>query len=471
MSTRRIFLSCGLLAAVLGVNSTIAQPTAKKNVAPAAPTQTAKPAPQEDGPVAITTAPKRTPEKPVAARIGVKGEFSSFGAPVMNNRGDVAFLGRFLHDPAANKYGTGYFVHKANGEWSFVKEGDKGVNFDAPIIALGNLHLNNNGEMTFTGTIDKEAPRLGVTGSEANISEGMKLSGLFTKTAAGVKGLAYIGEEIPNNPAKFLGFASASTNSKGMMSFIGTYTDPDGRGLFIVEDGKFKLVARSGQRTPVGEDTSYSEHFYPSMINEKGEVAFYCRINGGGAIFVRRAKGIEAIAVQDKPSGAIDKSNFIGFGNRAPAINDNGDVVFVGFFDGENYGRGLFVYSNGKIKTLVRSGDTVPDSKATFTDFMMPTINSKGEVTFIATYAGRARGVFLLTAEGIEPIALYDKAVPGMPRTENFVFNNFNTPVINDNGDVSFLGQIRGAGVAIFYKKKGEELKILAKAGDQSPIK
>lgn len=470
MSTRRIFLSCGLLAAVLGVNSTIAQPTAKKNVAPAAP-QVAKPAPSDDGPVAITTAPKRNTEKPVVAKAGVKGEFGSLGAPVMNNRGDVAFMARFLEEPATNKYSTGYFTRNAKGEWGFIKEGDKGTNFTAPLISLGNMHLNNNGEITFTGTIDKEAPRLGVTGSEANISEGMKLSGLFTKTAAGVKGLAYIGEEIPNNPAKFLGFASASTNSKGTMSFIGTYTDPDGRGLFIVEDGKFKLVARSGQRTPIGEDTSYSEHFYPSMINEKGEIAFYCRINGGGAIFVRRAKGMEAVAIQDKPTGAIDNSNFIGFGNRAPAINDNGDVAFVGFFDGENYGRGLFLHANGKTKTLVRSGDTVPDSKATFTDFMMPAINSKGEVVFIATYAGRARGVFLLTATGIEPIAQYEKAVPGMPRTENFVFNNFNTPAINENGDITFLGQIRGAGTAIFYKKKGEELKILVKGGDQSPIK
>ncbi|MBL8207685.1 MAG: hypothetical protein JNM09_25855 [Blastocatellia bacterium] len=434
--------------------------------------QSSKPASQEDGPVAVTPRTNEPKAAPEVAKPLKQNQIGSFGFPVLNNKGELAFTVRYVSEKAEGGYGAAILVRKPDSTWDYVRDGDKSGNLPAPILSVNHVSINDNGELTFTGTMDTKTPAFKVSGSEQDASGGMRQAGIFTKTAAGLKLIYAMGQEIPNNPATYIGFATASMNSKGTMSFIGTYTDPDGRGLFILENGKLSLVARSGQKTPAGEETQYSEHFYPSTINERGEVPFFCRVSAGGAIFVRRpGKGVEAIAIQDQAS-PITGSNYIGFGNRAPAMSNNGIVTFVGFVDGEKAGRVLFVKGDGPTKVVVRNGDTVPDMTATFTDFFMPGVNSKGDVVFIGNYAGRARGVFVKTADGIEPVAMYERPAPGLdPKDERNIFNNFINPVINDNGDIAFVSQLRNSTVGIFYKKKGEPLKLIARTGDPAPFK
>ncbi len=441
---------------------------------PQAPAQkNAKPTAADDGPVAVT--PRSNEPKanaPATPKPLTENQLGSFGFPLLNNKGDLAFTTRYVSAKGEGGYGSAILIRKLDGTWDSVRDGDKGSDFPAAIHSMNHVSLNDKGDLTFTGTLNMKSPSFKVSGSEQDASGNIKQSGIFTKTAAGLKLVYAMGQEIPNNPATYIGFATASMNSKGTMSFIGTYTDPDGRGLFILENGKLSIVARSGQKTPAGEETQYTEHFYPSTINERGEVPFFCRVSGGGAIFVRRpGKGIEAIAIQEEAS-PIKGSKYIGFGNRTPAISNSGIVAFIGFIDGEKSGRVLFMKGDGPTQVVVRNGDTVPGMTATFNDFFMPSVNSKGEVSFLATYAGRARGVFVKTTEGIEPIAMYEQPVPGLDsKDERNVFNNFLNPVINDNGDVAFMAQLRNSTTGIFYKKKGEPLKMIARTGDMAPFK
>ncbi|MBS1810515.1 MAG: hypothetical protein JST84_20285 [Acidobacteria bacterium] len=473
MFTRRFSLTLGLLSAfavvgnLAGPVNVQAQQTGQQATSQTASKSTA----QEDGPVAITPRTNKPATDINAPKPLAQNHFGNFGMPLLNSKGDLAFVGRFASEKGENGFGSGLFVRKANGSWSYVRDGEAGLNFKSPIWSIHQVSLSENGDVVFSATLDEKAKPFSVSGGAADVSAGIKQSGIFIKTAEGVKSLYQMGQEIPNNPATYIGFSNASINSKGTMAFVGTYTDPDGRGLFILEDGKLNIVARSGQKTPAGEQTQYSEHFYPTAINERGEVALFIRISGGGGIFVRRAKGMEVIALQDKPS-PIPGSNYIGFGNRTPAISNSGGVAFVGFTDGEKPGRILFYKGDGPTEVAVRSGDTVPGMTATFSDFNMPSVNSKGEIAFVGNYAGRGRGVFVKTAEGIEPIALYEKPVPGLdPKDERNIFNNFLNPVINDNGDVTFMAQIKNASVGIFFKKKGEPLKLVARTGDPAPFK
>ena len=482
MSSRRfsltlftpLLLSLLVTLGLSGQSVAYAQPQkAVTTKAPITPkNQSTKPAAPEDGPVAVTPRTNESKAAPEAPKPLKQNQLGSFGFPLLNNKGDLAFTTRYVSEKGEGGYGSAILVRKADGSWDFVRDGDKGADFPAAILNMNHVSLNDNGDLTFTGTMDTKSPAFKVSGSEQDASVNLRQAGIFTKTAKGLKLIYAMGQEIPNNPATYIGFATASMNTKGTMSFIGTYTDPDGRGLFILDNGKLNIVARSGQKTPAGEDTQYTEHFYPSTINERGEVPFFCRVSGGGAIFVRRpGKGIDAIAIQDQPS-PVPGSKYIGFGNRAPTMSNSGIVAFVGFIDGEKAGRLLFTKGDGPTQVALRSGDTVPGMTATFTDFFMPSVNSKGEVVFVANYASRARGVFVKTAEGIEPIAMYERPVPGLDaKDERNVFNNFLNPVINDNGDVVFLAQLRNSSVGIFYKKKGEPLKMGARTGDAAPFK
>ncbi|MEP7274655.1 MAG: choice-of-anchor tandem repeat NxxGxxAF-containing protein, partial [Acidobacteriota bacterium] len=215
-----------------------------------------------------------------------------------------------------------------------------------------------------------------------------------------------------------------------------------------------------------GEAQVFSEHYYPSPINERGEVAFLSRVGVGAGIFVLRSTGIELIAIDGKPS-PVAGAKYLGFGNRTPAINDKGDVVFSGFYDGPNAGRALFYKPVGQpTKLLLTSTDKTLKYK--FTDFMNPEINNRGDIAFVGRMEGIRYGIFVKTAKGIEDIAISGELAPGLKPGEEF--NNFaQQPQINDRGEVVFYAQLKNATVGVFIKdSKG--LRPYIMRGDKVPF-
>lgn len=466
MLKRYSFLTLGLATAVTIGGSFYALPArAAQN---GSSQQASKPA-NDDDPVALTAKTTKPAEKKEEPKPLAEDHLGQIATAQINNNGDVAVVTRF---PSAKGTSSAVFVRKADGSWLALRDGEKPINHKHALFALNGTHLSDNGELAFAGIID--GPPAGALLSANESPDAItKSSGVFTKTAEGIKIYVQSGEEVPNMPSKFYGFNAVSRNSKGTIAFIGTYADPDGRGLFVIEDGKMKLVARSGQKTPARPGSLYSEHFFPSSINERGEVAFFCHISGGAALFLKRPDNkVEPIVVQGDPS-PVEGANFSGFANRAPVINSKGDVAFSAFVDGPKAGRGLFFKpQGGAVRMLARSGDAVPDMTATFTDFYMPSVNAAGEVAFVGTFGGRTRGVFLKTEKGIEKIALGEEPVPGQKRgtSEAVLFNNFLFPQVNDKGDVVFIAQLRPSTIAVFLKKKDGPLEKIMQVGDKIPV-
>jgi hypothetical protein len=425
----------------------------------------------DQGPVAITERRKQV-ERARPREVG-SDEFGSFGFPAINNQGDVAFIGRFPSSASPQGFGQGIFVKAADGSWKVIRDGEKAVNLTDPLIGFSNPLVASNGDLIFIANYGLTTPLQNVsdqTGAPAATPAATASSyGIFTRTAAGLKNVLRAGMEVPNMPSHFTGFSGASLNSKGVIAFIGTYVDPDGRGLFLLEGDKLQLVVRSGQKTAPGETTVFSEHYYPSAINERGEVAWFSRISGGGGIFVRRPNGkVEAIALQNTPS-PIAGGNYIGFGQITPSINNKGEVAFVGFYDGPEAGRALFFKGEGKVEVIAKSGDHIPGTTYNFTSFNSPVSNSQGDIAFIGFYGGRMRGIFLKTAKGIEPVALAEQKVPGAA-SQDELFNNFTPPALNDRGEVVFYAQLKNATVGLFIKD-ASGLRALVKRGDKLPQK
>jgi len=395
---------------------------------------------------------------------------------VINGIGDVAFLGLYPDPKGVNNSGQALFLRQQNGSWRITREGEKAGNLPEAVYGFSMPAVNDNGDLTFFASYGSPAGRQAqpvVTDPNDPVGAAAvqhRTGALYLKTAKELKSLVKLGDEVPLMPSHFSGFANASTNSKGVTAFIGTYVDPDGRGLFLIEDGKLRLIVRSGQKTGItgGPDDAYSEHFYPSKINERNEVAFMERIGDRSGIFVSRPSGVELVAITGKPS-PVQGANYLGFGNRTPSVSNKGEVAFVAFFDGPNAGRGLFFKPvNGPVQLIARDGDKAGDAGGQFKDFLSPAINSRGEVAFIGKMEGRAQGLFLKTAKGIEPIAVIDQKIPGGTGPMD-VFNNFTQPSINDKGEVVFYGQIKNAEVAIFHRDEKGVLHTLVRRGDKMP--
>ncbi|HKX28174.1 MAG TPA: choice-of-anchor tandem repeat NxxGxxAF-containing protein [Blastocatellia bacterium] len=452
----------GTLMGVLGVGAQ--QPAPAPAETPSAPLK-------EDEPIAIT--PRSKPEAKVPVKTVGEGQFGNFRYPIINNRGEVAFLAFFSSPKSKRGFGQAVFIRTADDRWKVIPEGEKATNLAEPVYGMVLPGFNDNGDLTFIASYGAEG------GKEAAPSDPhdplahpatMKRQGLFVKTASGLKSLIKLGEEVPNMPSSFSMISNASTNSKHTTAFVGTYVDPDGRGLFMLEEGKLHLIVRSGQRLSAGEDLTFSEHYYPSAINERNEVAFLARVSDKTGVFIARKSGLETVAMTGKPS-PIKGAGYMGFGNRAPAINNRGEVVFPGFYDGPEPGRGLFMKSAGEVRVVARSGDPIPETPLSFTDFFAPALNSRGEVVFIGGFGGRGRGLFLKTAKGIEPIAMVDQPVPGGGKDE--IFTNFTQPAINDRGEVVFYAGTKspttGGSVAIFMRNQKGVLSVLARRGDRMP--
>ncbi len=434
------------------------QSTQGQRPQPSSPEAAPKTTGADEDPLPLTKREK--PAAPTSATLEIKpGEFANFGFPVINNKGEVAFLGRFLPSSAQPEVGQAIFVKSPDGGWRFLRVGDKAADEKTTFASFTHLAINNNGDLLVSASVRSLAEAGGAA------ADGSSESGIFSATAKGIKLHALLGGEVPRMPSRFSGFSNPSFNSKGQIAFIASYADPDGRGLFIVEGDQMTLVARSGQKIAPGETAVFSEHYYPSKINERGEIAWFSRISGGGGIFVKRAAGIEAIAIQGKPS-PVPGANYLGFGQIAPSINDKGEVAFVGFYDGPDAGRALFVKGDGPVKLVAKTGDRIGDTTYTFSHFNSPAINNRGEIVFIGSYGGFTRGLFLKTEKGIEIIALYEQQVPGGAKEEQF--NHFFQPSLNDRGEVVFLAQLKNGNVGLFIRD-AKGLRPLVKRGDKLP--
>ncbi|MEO6725600.1 MAG: choice-of-anchor tandem repeat NxxGxxAF-containing protein [Blastocatellia bacterium] len=430
---------------------------------------------KQDEPIAITSKAKE--EKAPEAKKLTSEDFGNFRFPVINNKGDVAFLALFLDPKGPNNSGQSIFVRQSDGSWKITREGEKAANLAEGVYGFSVPSLNDNGDLTFFATfgsrVSAQAPAV-VTDQNDPLSSApsqQRAGAVYVKTAQGLKGVVKLGDELQLMPSHFSGFGNASTNSKGTTAFIGTYSDPDGRGLFMVEDGKMRLIIRSGQKVALpglAPDDAYSEHYYPSKLNDRNEIAFMGRIGDKSGIFVSRPSGMELIAITGQPS-PIKGSNYLGFGNRTPSISQKGEISFAAFFDGPEAGRGLFYKPvNGPIQLIARDGQKAGDAGGMFKDFLSPAVNSRGEIAFIGKMEGRNQGLFIKTAKGFEAIALIDQKIPGS-KGELEVFNNFTPPSINDKGEVVFYGQIKNAEVAIFHRDEKGVLHTLVRRGDKMP--
>ncbi len=437
----------------------------------------------QEGPVAIAPREYGNDERRIEQAPLGPNQLGTFGFPDINNKGEVAFLGRFISPSSYQGVGKAIMVRSGNALRILVRDGDKAANLNEPLIDFSNPSINENGDLVFVGSFvdstKKEEKRPAQPGAQPGADEPKK-SAIFIKNAAGMRMIAQIGQEVPRMPSHFGNLGSPTINSKGLITFVGTYVDPDGRGLFFLDStqeaakpgsgGKsnLNLIVRSGQPSVAEGKMVYSEHFYPSAINERGEVAFFVRLGDSGGIFVKREKGVELVAQQGRP-GPVEGSKFIGFGNMSPSINNKGDVAFVGFFDGEKAARALFIKEadkEGAPKMILKGGDPIGETGTTFTSFNSPAINERGDVAFIGFYGGRTRGIFVKTEKGIEIIARAEDPVPGGGKGETF--NNFASVTINDRGDVVFFGQIKNGTVGIFIKD-ANGLRQLIKRGDLIP--
>jgi len=215
--------------------------------------------------------------------------------------------------------------------------------------------------------------------------------------------------------------------------------------------------------------------------NNRGETAFYATIRRSQSeegIFLAKADGkITPIAVAGDPVPDQAGQLIAGFGERpAPVMNDEGSVAFIATLAGGRGAAGVFVASEGRLRTIASSGMKAPvilGGIGVFAEFEAVSLNSRGDVAFVAWVRhGRETIEVVYVARKVGAVHQLTKvAASGEPAPGGGFFAGFGAPVVNNKGAIAFpavvkLGPALGA---IFVAPADAPAHLFLGTGDPAP--
>jgi hypothetical protein len=241
------------------------------------------------------------------------------------------------------------------------------------------------------------------------------------------------------------------------------------------EPTRLQRVALTGDAAPGGGifDRFGAESMpVVAPVNARGDVAFFATLARSGVdegLFLSSRGRITAVAREGDAVPGVGRLS--GFGKHpAPALNDDGTVVFVAAVAGGRAVEGIFTARNGRIRPVALSGAAAPGIvSGVLASLDAPAINAKGDVAFLATVRrGReSLDAVLRSTQG----RLAKVVVRGDPAPAGGTFAGFGPPALNRDGTVAFAAAVEGKAVpGGIFVASGGRLRMVLGAGDETPI-
>jgi hypothetical protein len=281
---------------------------------------------------------------------------------------------------------------------------------------------------------------------------------------------------------------------------------PDSRGIdpCCVAPGAFSFnaAATHGQAVPGGGTLSPIAFANPAVINRTGLIAFNANVNGAErnqGVFVSDGSTLTPIAMGCGGGGGSGNpgtgcgdpspiggtfSGFFGGTFFAPAINDDGDVLFFCEVNGGSASRGLFLYraDTGQIVKVAAIGDPSPLG-GTLIEVGPGSMNNAREVVFLARQSGtNASNYYKWEAGVVTNVARVGEAAPLggsflFLGRESVGFADGTTmpvgliPAITDAGEIVFWASTSGGPVERgFVRQAGANRSWIVRNTDTTPV-
>lgn len=277
------------------------------------------------------------------------------------------------------------------------------------------------------------------------------------------------------NADRVVVFGGIIHTSKGI-KIPGEPDSPLGMGVFTADAaGNIRSIVSPGDPAPGKKVFDFAEN---GFINDHGDVAFGAHIAGescttfglkqaerifcGESVYLyRKASGrIVSIAHQGESAPGGGKYN-LAFG---PAINNSGDVVFIGDFSTAPdilTNTGVFLWSRGSTIAIARSGDSLPGGgkMVSASGYVQGySLNDRGEVFFFATIdtdrdgdGQNDSGVFVWKDGVTRTIVRTGQKLAGLGTVSLISFGQgFGSAVSNNHGEVlTFVTTTAGNGYLV----------------------
>jgi hypothetical protein len=317
---------------------------------------------------------------------------------------------------------------------------------------------------------------------------------IATSHAADIQTLALSGQAAPDAPAGAT-FASFGTpgdhcrplvNHLGTASFYGIITGPgittsnDG-GLWIGENGDFRLVAREGDPAPGLPDLTYRGISCLQSFNGYDQISFAGTLAGPGVstdndvAFWAGPADYPSLLIRESAQfpGAPGGTRLALRSDVIRRINASGRVMFqTAVSSGIN---AIFEGMPGSLQLLAKTNDPAPDTTNTFSLVDTPYINDHGAIAFRAGLNPNPTsdgGIWRSMDGQTHLIVRHGTRAPGTPDGVLLASTFLNG--ITDSGAVIVHAQLSGPGVttsnddALYVGEMGS-LKLAAREGSQAP--
>ena len=219
------------------------------------------------------------------------------------------------------------------------------------------------------------------------------------------------------------------------------------------------------------------------MLNDAGQTAFVGFLTGNGTTADNdsglwsegQGNGLALVARAGDAAPWLGSGvTFDFFGNTQPRINNNGATSIRAFVLGDTNFDTIWTEGADGLNLVAQAGNIAPGTGVPWTDFNFsePVFNDNGQVAFsggVFVTNTQQFGIWRGTPGNITAAVLPNSQAPGT--ASGVVFDAALSPVLNNNGQVAFLGVVSGTGVnlsnnaGIWTEGGGNGLALVAREG------
>lgn len=420
-------------------------------------------------------------------------EFETFGNPAINGLDGLAFEATLANGPGgvAASDDAGVWAQDSTGTRHLVARSDesapgagKGVFF-----SFGNPVYNDNGQVAFSARLRIAAGEATATTALGIWSDSSGELSLVAQRGTqapgypvGVKFTAFTAFALPDQGGVIL---LGTVNTAADNTAIWEGATSANLHLVLKEGDTFNgsTITRLSFLPTVSYVNGQTRNFSPTSQTLLCVATFA----GGGTGILKVTGGVfQSVALSQQSAPGVTGGEYSAFGN--PILNSNGDVAFratlvPGAGDvSAATDTGIWAGNNaGALQLITRTGDAAPGTAAIFRTLNDPVYNANEAVAFRGTLqvaANEAKtstetGIWSDTGGSLALVARQGDQAPGCPA--GATFSAFTSIALPDQGGVVFLGSLNANRTAkvtaannagIWAVDTGGVLELIVRKGD-----
>ena len=359
------------------------------------------------------------------------GVYSTFELPLLNASGQIAFNAGLTGTSAGND-AAGIFQGNSSASLSvIVRTGDSAPDGNGVYDSLFQIVQNESGQIAFMASY--EATIAGSSDAAGiNLFDGSSTQQIARSGQLGASGQEMV--DLVNGPA---------LNNSGQVAF---YNYQDWKVLSLGTTSTLLDLARDGTEISNRNAQLFDIFEYGPSINDSGVVAFQSFSTPDLlGIYVADGTSVVEIALSDVYGTTLDFKWV-----NDPMINNQGAVAFKA--DGSDFTNGVYLSKAGAIEFVAGAGQPAPDGNGNMdviTDFAL---NDSNQIVLSSTLSGTSGGtsddvgIYLASEGGLLPVAREGQLLPD----GDGVFGELDSPSLNEQGQVAFVGTILGSSSGVF---------------------